>query len=172
MEFNAILTDLRYLSHIATWKQELHNLWNHNLNHDCSLFIGWLVVLRINVDLAIFQPYLDLEAGDNQSLKIQVARPGIEPRSSRSASQELNHSATAAPSLFMKYFRILFQQATVSVLFSYLLPILTLFALHKPNAFRSLYIVNLYLFFIFFFYFWHSESQMVMTQEIIRLKLY
>ena len=45
-------------------------------------FIGWLVVLRINVDLAIFQPFLDLEAEDNQSLKIQVARPGIEPRSS------------------------------------------------------------------------------------------
>ena len=59
--------------------------------------VGWLVVLRINVDLAIFQPYLDLEAGDNQSLKIQVARPGIEPRSSCPASQELNHSATAAP---------------------------------------------------------------------------
>ena len=59
--------------------------------------VGWLVVLRINVDLAIFQPYLDLEAGDNQSLKIQVARPGIEPRSSCSARQELNHSATAAP---------------------------------------------------------------------------
>ena len=60
---------------------------------------SWLVVLRINVDLAIFQPYLDLEAGDNQSLKIQVARLGIEPRSSCSASQELNHSATAAPYL-------------------------------------------------------------------------
>ena len=28
--------------------------------------VGLLVVLRINVDLAIFQPYLDLEAGDNQ----------------------------------------------------------------------------------------------------------
>ena len=28
---------------------------------------GWLVVLRINVDLAIFQPYLDFEAGENQS---------------------------------------------------------------------------------------------------------
>ena len=42
------------------------------------------------------QPYLDLEAGDNQSLKIQVARPGIESRSSCSASQELNHSTTAA----------------------------------------------------------------------------
>ena len=24
--------------------------------------VGWLVVLMINVDLAIFQPYLDLEA--------------------------------------------------------------------------------------------------------------
>ena len=63
-----------------------------------SSLVGWLVVLRINVDLAIFQPYLDLEAGDNQSLKIQVARPGIEPRSSCSASQELNITATAAPS--------------------------------------------------------------------------
>ena len=62
-----------------------------------SHMVGWLVVLRINVDLAIFQPYLDLEAGDNQSLKIQVVRPGIEPRSSCSASQELNHLATAAP---------------------------------------------------------------------------
>ena len=63
--------------------------------------VGWLVVLRINVDLAIFKPYLDLEAGDNQSLKIQVARPGIEPRSSCSASQELNHSATAAPQMLV-----------------------------------------------------------------------
>ena len=58
-----------------------------------------MVALRINVDLAIFQSYLDLEAGDNHSLKIQVARPGIEPRSSCSASQELNHLATAAPAI-------------------------------------------------------------------------
>ena len=36
----------------------------------------------IKVDLAIFQSYLHLEARDNRSLKIQVARPGIEPRSS------------------------------------------------------------------------------------------
>ena len=33
--------------------------------------VGWLVVLRINVDLAIFQPYLGLEAGDNKSLKFK-----------------------------------------------------------------------------------------------------
>ena len=62
-----------------------------------SVIAGWLVVLRINVDLAIFEPYLDSEAGNNQSLKVQVARPGIEPRSSYSGSQELNHSATVAP---------------------------------------------------------------------------
>ena len=69
----------------------------------CSrCLIGWLLVVLINVDLAIFQPYLDLEAGDNQSLKIQVARRGIEPRSSCSASQELNHSATAAPADVLK----------------------------------------------------------------------
>ena len=63
----------------------------------------WLVVLRIKFDLAIFQPHLNLEAGDNQSLNIQVARPGIEPWSSCSASQEVNHLATAAP--FMKAYR-------------------------------------------------------------------
>ena len=63
------------------------------------VWFGLVWFLRIYVDLAVFQPYLDLEAGDNQSLKIQVARPGIEPRSSCSASQELNHSATAAPGM-------------------------------------------------------------------------
>ena len=66
------------------------------MTENVGWLVGWLVVVSINVDLAIFQLYLDLEAGDNQSLKIQVARPGIEPRSSCSASQELNHSANAA----------------------------------------------------------------------------
>ena len=31
--------------------------------------VGWLVVLMINVDLAIFQPYLDLEAGDSHRIE-------------------------------------------------------------------------------------------------------
>ena len=40
-------------------------------NSTSSMFmVGLLVVLRINVDLAIFQPYLDLKGGENQSLKI------------------------------------------------------------------------------------------------------
>ena len=41
------------------------------------IWFGLVWLFLINVDLAIFQPYLDLEAGDNQSLKIQVARRGI-----------------------------------------------------------------------------------------------
>ena len=36
--------------------------------------VGWLVVLRINVDLAIFQPYLDLEAGDNMIYTEKVCK--------------------------------------------------------------------------------------------------
>ena len=34
-----------------------------------SSSVGWLAVLRIYVAFAIFHPYRDLEAGDNQSLK-------------------------------------------------------------------------------------------------------
>ena len=70
---------------------------NCSISGKCKISCCCWLFLRINVDLAIFQSYLDLEAGDNQSLKIQVAKPGIEPWSSCSASQELNHSATAAP---------------------------------------------------------------------------
>ena len=52
-------------------------------------FIGCIEDLR---RFSGISPYRDLEAGDNhdnQSLKIQVARLGIEPRTSCSASQEL-----------------------------------------------------------------------------------
>ena len=37
----------------------------------CIGLLSWLVVLRIYVALAVFQPYRDLEAGDNQSLKFK-----------------------------------------------------------------------------------------------------
>ena len=100
-----VISIIRYKMHViwcATFSDISVIVKSHQIvfdqlldNYTIGLF-GWLF-LRINVDLAIFQPYLDLEAGDNQSLKIQVARLGIETRSSCSASQELNHSATAAP---------------------------------------------------------------------------
>ena len=70
---------------------------------DILIAFDWLVVSRINVDLAIFQQYLDLEAEGNHSLKIQVARPGIEPRSSFSTSKELNHLATTAPYMLIPF---------------------------------------------------------------------
>ena len=57
------------------------------------MLVGWmLVVLRNYVTLAIFEPYHDLEAGDNLA-----ARLGIKPWTSFSVSQELNHYTTAAP---------------------------------------------------------------------------
>ena len=60
---------------------------------------GWLlVVFRIYVASAVFQPYRELEAGDNQSLEFEWR-----DQASCSASQKLNHSATAAP---FKYLRV------------------------------------------------------------------
>ena len=56
---------------------------------------GWFVVLRIYVVLAIFQPYRDLEAGDNRS-----SETGSRTRTSCSRSQELNQYIFTAPVLF------------------------------------------------------------------------
>ena len=63
--------------------------------------VGWLVVLMYDA-LAIFQPYRELEAGDNINLwisEIIAARPGIERRTSCSASQELIHYTIATPDI-------------------------------------------------------------------------
>ena len=64
-----------------------------------------LVVFRIYAALVIFHPYSDLEAGDNHS-GIVAARPGIEPQTSCSASQELNHYTTTAPVFFSGFSQI------------------------------------------------------------------
>ena len=50
--------------------QKYKNVWLVVKNFDMTVLslVGW-VILRIYVALAIFQPYRDLEAGDNQSLK-------------------------------------------------------------------------------------------------------
>ena len=67
------------------------------------MYDNWLVVLRIYVALAVFQPYRDLEAGENHAIfEIVGARPGIEPQTSCSATQELNHYTTAAPCMIIK----------------------------------------------------------------------
>ena len=41
----------------------------HNKNNKVCRLVCWLVVVRIYIALAIFQPYRELESGDNQSLK-------------------------------------------------------------------------------------------------------
>ena len=41
----------------------------HSTRERCVSNSSWLVVLRICVTSVVFQPYRDLEAGDNQSLK-------------------------------------------------------------------------------------------------------
>ena len=50
-----------------------------------NIGFGRLVVLRIYVALAVFQPYRDLEAGDNQSLKFKrrgrESNPGPQAKS-------------------------------------------------------------------------------------------
>ena len=63
---------------------------------------NWLVVLRIYVASAVFQPYRDLEAGDIQSLEIRVARPGIELRTSCSKCK-LSYFQHLLQNLFMDF---------------------------------------------------------------------
>ena len=111
-------------SHIATWKQEMTNLWNRdrksntgplapqaksltttpgcwcvsvecdvkhqrtnlvsNLIHRCRMNFStntlWLVVSGIYVASAVFQPYRNLKAGDNQSLEFKWRGRESNPR--------------------------------------------------------------------------------------------
>ena len=54
----------------------------------------WVFFFRIYVDLAIFQPYLDLEAGDNQSLRIHWRGRGSNPGSLASQAKSLTTRPT------------------------------------------------------------------------------
>ena len=66
------------------------------------MLIGWLFVLRIYVALALFQPYHDLEAGDNQSLKLQRRDRESYPILLREALAPQAKSLTTAPLLVPK----------------------------------------------------------------------
>ena len=63
-----------------------------DLNYLVGWLVNWLVALRIYVASAVFQPYRDLEAGDNQSLKFKW-------RGGESNPGPLAPQATAAPDL-------------------------------------------------------------------------
>ena len=95
------------------WNQAWHSSEIKGAQREWSFErFGWLVILRINVHLAIFQPYLDLEAGDNPSLKIQVARPG--PLASQAKS------VTTRPPLFLDHLKEKWWWYTVLILNSVL----------------------------------------------------
>ena len=67
------------LDHKMTWEPLNSSLFldkvylrPHENGHEISQKkFGWLVVLRIYVALAVYQPYRDLGAGDNQSMKFK-----------------------------------------------------------------------------------------------------
>ena len=63
-----------------------------------SLSSSWLVVLRIYLALSKYQPYRNLEAGDNQISEIVATRQGIKPWTNCYTTQELNHYTNAASS--------------------------------------------------------------------------
>ena len=93
------------------------------MNLKFSLYIGgevrqfssiliWLVVLRIYVALAVFQPYRDLEAGDNQSLKFKWR--GGESNPGPLAPQAKSLTTRPPPLLFASWRR---RVATSPILF-------------------------------------------------------
>ena len=66
---------------------------------------GWLVELRIYVASAVLQPYRDLEAGDNQSLKFKWrSRRGIELRPLAPQAKSLNTRPPPLPFAKVKHF--------------------------------------------------------------------
>ena len=73
MYHNAILSsfELRCGRNICVLQIQLCLFKLINCGDTTRLPRTWLVVLRIFVALAIFQPYRDFEAGDNQSLKFK-----------------------------------------------------------------------------------------------------
>ena len=76
------------------------------------LILIWLVVLRIYVALAVFQPYRDLEAGDNQSLKFKWQ--GGESNPGPLAPQAKSLTTRPPPLLFSSWRR---RVATSPILF-------------------------------------------------------
>ena len=76
------------------------------------LILIWLVVLRIYVALAVFQPYRDLEAGDYQSLKFKLR--GGESNPGPLAPQAKSLTTRPPPLLFSSWRR---RVATSPILF-------------------------------------------------------
>ena len=76
--------------------RSVKRLFQHN-GYDQGHEVGWLywgftLLQRYFIHIATWKQEITIS-------EIQVTRPGIEPRTSCSASKELNHSATVAPNV-------------------------------------------------------------------------
>ena len=73
-----------YFINLMHWKMLICHVYIGNRFQDV---IGWLVVFRIYVASAVFQPYRDLEAGNNKSLNFKwrggESKPGLMLRKPR-----------------------------------------------------------------------------------------
>ena len=114
------------------------------------MLVCWLVVLRIYVALAVFQPYRDLEAGDNQSLKLKFKWRGGESNPGPLAPQakSLTTRPPPLPYIMLSFYTVgscvnniqplynLFKFSCVSLLiffFSELICILVFRFVHQQN---------------------------------------
>ena len=71
------------------------------------LLVGWLVVLRIYVALAVFRPYRDFDAGDNQSLKFKLRDRESNPGPH---APQAKRSTTRPPPHFFVYSRVTYHE--------------------------------------------------------------
>ena len=81
-----------------------------------TIFVGWLVVLRINVDLAVFQPYRDLEAGDNQSLKFKWRGGESNPGPLAPQAKSLTTRPPPLPKPFLFKNHVLDQKSKIAII--------------------------------------------------------
>ena len=72
-------------------------------NNCCYWLVGWLVVSRIYVALAVFQPYRELEAVDNQSLKFEWRGRESNPGPLALEAKSLTTRSTALPYVALNY---------------------------------------------------------------------
>ena len=78
--------------------------------------VGWLVVLRIYVALAVFQSYLDLEAGDNQSLKFKWLGGELNPGPLAPQAKSLTTRPPPLPKPFLLKNHIFDQKSKITII--------------------------------------------------------
>ena len=64
--------------------------------------VGWLVELRMYVALAVFQPYHDLKAGDNQSLNFKLRGGESNPRLLAPQAKSLTNRPPPLPWIYFE----------------------------------------------------------------------